>query len=116
MRSLCHTRGINPTFVYNIFLAFNHSTRSTAGWQLNVTTQHAKEVKIGEVILKKNYRKKSCFTYLSKVVIREFSSNKIQEKKPEKNIEQGKVLVHRILLSLMFFFLGMGVVSDLKKK
>lgn len=65
----------------------NHSTRSTAGSQITVTTQHAEEVKIGEVILKNPHKKKkkSCFTYLSKVIIREFSNTKIQEKRPEKN-------------------------------
>lgn len=36
----------------------NHSTRSTAGSQITVTTQHAEEVKIGEVILKNPHKKK----------------------------------------------------------
>lgn len=85
--------------------SLNHSTRSTAGWQITVTTQHAEEVKIGEVILKNPHtQKKSCFTYLSKVIIREFSNTKIQEKRPEKkNTEKGKILVSRIILSLAFF-------------
>lgn len=41
-----------PYFCLLRLSSLNHSTRSTAG--SSVTTQHAEEVKIGEVILKKN--------------------------------------------------------------
>lgn len=83
MRSLCHTTGITPTFVYYIFLALTtaHAAQLAGRSQL----QHNMQKKIGEVILKKTHKKKkSCFTYLSKVIIKEFSNTKIQEKRPEK--------------------------------
>lgn len=55
-----------PYFCLLHLSSLNHSAHSTAGWQLTVTTKHAEEVKIGEVILKKNPQKKIILLHLPK--------------------------------------------------